>query len=174
MGLELSLERSKLVLTEQRSEMRVPLDAQGAAPSVPLDRACRDPAAERDPWTQYAIERKWKMHPQNPHEYRGITMVNQTATLRRPGPLGLRQSMPSRSIESCARVRQTVPSVGLRPDESSSLQTLGKQTQTIAIPPQKLYDVASASAKHEDVSGERLLVQARSAPAHSGHRNRDA
>ncbi len=32
-------------------------------------------------------------------------------------------------------------------DESSALQPLGKQTQTIAIPPQKFYDIASAPAK---------------------------
>ena len=47
----------------------------------------------------------------NPHEYRGITLVTHTASCGVQVRSGLRQSMPSRSIESCARVRQTVPSV---------------------------------------------------------------
>src|SRR5271168_3498129 len=66
---------------------------------------------------------------------------------------------------------------GLRPDESSSLQTLGKQTQAVSVPPQKLHDVASASTKNEDMSGERLLfenglhlrAQAIESTAHVGH-----
>ena len=41
---------------------------------------------------------------------------------------GLRQSMPSSSIESCARVRETVPLGRLWPDEAALLQTLGEQT----------------------------------------------
>jgi hypothetical protein len=45
------------------------------------------------------------------HEYRGISLVNQTAISGVQVLSGLRQSMPSRSIESCARVRHTVPSV---------------------------------------------------------------
>ena len=48
---------------------------------------------------------------QNVHEYRGISLVNQTAISGVQVLSGLRQSMPSSSIESCARVRQTVPSV---------------------------------------------------------------
>jgi len=47
----------------------------------------------------------------------------------------------------------------LRPDESTPLQSLGKQAETITIPPQQFYDVASAPTKHEDVSGERLLLK---------------
>src|ERR1700756_3651569 len=49
--------------------------------------------------------------------------------------------------------------LGLRPDKASALETLGKQTETVAIPPQQLDGVASASAKHEHMSGERLLMQ---------------
>src|SRR6202051_4248601 len=49
--------------------------------------------------------------------------------------------------------------LGLRPDESTPLQALGEQAQTIAIPPKKFYDVASSSAEHKHVSGERLLMQ---------------
>ncbi len=49
--------------------------------------------------------------------------------------------------------------MGLRPDESAAFQTLGKQAQTIPVPPQHLNDVASPFAKHERVSRERLLVK---------------
>lgn len=49
--------------------------------------------------------------------------------------------------------------LGLRPDKASTLQALGEQTQTVAIPPQQLDGVASSSAEHEHVSGERLFVQ---------------
>jgi hypothetical protein len=40
--------------------------------------------------------------------------------------------------------------VGLRPDEPAALQPLGKQAEAISIPPQKLYDIASASAANGD------------------------
>ena len=45
------------------------------------------------------------------------------------------------------------------PDESSALQPLGKQAQTIAVPPQKFYDIASAPAKQEHMPGEGLLLK---------------
>src|SRR3569833_165945 len=50
-------------------------------------------------------------------------------------------------------------SLGLLPDEASASETRGKQTETVAIPPQQLDDVDSATAKHEYMSGERLLLQ---------------
>ena len=49
----------------------------------------------------------------------------------------------------------------LRPDESASLQTLGKQTKAVAIKPEKLDHVAPSSAKDKDMAGERLLLQHR-------------
>jgi hypothetical protein len=49
--------------------------------------------------------------PENVHEYRGILLINQTAISGVQVLSGLRQSMPSSSIESCARVSETVPSV---------------------------------------------------------------
>src|SRR6266567_1146115 len=49
--------------------------------------------------------------------------------------------------------------LGLRPDETAALQSLGEQAQTIAVPPQELYDIASATAKNEHMSGEGLLLQ---------------
>ena len=43
----------------------------------------------------------------------------------------------------------------------AAFKTLGKQTQTFAIPPKQFYGVASASTKDENMSGERLLMQYR-------------
>jgi hypothetical protein len=51
----------------KRQEIEVPLDAQQAVPSVPHDRARQDPATERHPWTQYAIN-EIRMHQQKVHE----------------------------------------------------------------------------------------------------------
>ena len=47
----------------------------------------------------------------NPHEYGGITLVTHTAICGAQVRFGLRQSMPSSSIDNCARVSDTVPSV---------------------------------------------------------------
>jgi hypothetical protein len=74
-----------------------------------------------------------------------------------PGPL---RPAPIDAFEQHRklRTRQTNSSFrSLRPDESSSLETLGKQTQAVTVPPQKFYDVTSAPSENEDVSGERLL-----------------
>jgi len=49
--------------------------------------------------------------------------------------------------------------LGLRPDEAAALQSLGEQAKTIAVPPQKLYDIASAAAKNEHMAGEGMLLQ---------------
>jgi hypothetical protein len=54
---------------------------------------------------------------------------------------------------------QNCSALSLGPDESSALQPLGKQTQTIAIPPQKFYDIASAPAKQEHMPREGLLLE---------------
>ena len=42
---------------------------------------------------------------------------------------------------------------------SSSLQTLGKQTESVAVEPQQLDDVTTASTENKDVTGERLLIE---------------
>src|ERR1035438_523730 len=101
--------------------------------------------------------------------------------LRRPGPL---RPAP---IDAFHEHRQLCASqcdgsfLGLRPDETSSLQAFRKQTQTVFIGPQNLDRVAPAPAKNKDVSGEWLLLedqlhlrtQARKAPPHIGHARRD-
>ena len=181
MGLELSFEAIEALHHEQRAAMRAPPDVHGPAPSMPHDQACPDPAAERDPWTQYAID-----CDQNASSKTRMNTGESRSSLT-PQPQASRSSpaCANRCLREASRaahdVRRTVPSRSLRPDESASLQTLGKQTKTIAIPPQELDDVASAPAKHEDVSGERLLLknglhlrtQTIEATAHIGHAGGD-
>jgi hypothetical protein len=80
---------------------------------------------------------------------------------RRPGPL---HSSPVDAFQKHRELRATEPhgsALGLRPDESTALQPLGKQAKTITIPPQQFYDVASAPAEDKDVSGEWLLKKNR-------------
>jgi hypothetical protein len=50
-------------------------------------------------------------HPQKPHEYRGILLINYTASSGVQVRCGCRQSIPSKSIDSYARVKETVPSL---------------------------------------------------------------
>src|ERR1700679_811100 len=79
--------------------------------------------------------------------------------LRRPGPL---RPAPVDAFQQHRqlRTRQTNGSFcSLRPDESSSFKTLGKQTQPVTIEPKNLHDVATASSENEDMTGERLLVE---------------
>ncbi len=72
------------------------------------------------------------------------------------------------------------PALGLRPYEAAAFQSLGEKAQTIAVPPQQLYDVPSAPAEHEHVPGERLLLeyslhlctQSIETAAHIGHSGR--
>jgi hypothetical protein len=65
---------------------------------------------------------------------------------------GMRQSMPSSSMDSCAGVSDTRPPAGLRPDEAPALQALGQQHQALAVEPQHLEDVAAPAAEDEDVA----------------------
>ena len=101
--------------------------------------------------------------------------------LRRPGSL---RPAPVDAFQKHRQLRasQTNGAFGsLRPDESSSLQTLGKQTKAVAVEPQQLDDVTAASAENEDVTGERLLLKHRlhlrtetlEAAPHVGHAGGD-
>src|SRR5215831_11907298 len=47
----------------------------------------------------------------------------------------------------------------LRPDESSSLQSLREKTKTIARPPQQLDQIAAASAKNKHMTREWIFLQ---------------
>src|SRR5207248_6731644 len=50
--------------------------------------------------------------------------------------------------------------LGLRPNESSVFEALGKQTQSIAVP-QQLDQIAATTAKDEDMPRERTLLEDR-------------
>src|SRR5664279_1798923 len=78
---------------------------------------------------------------------------------RRPRPLHSSPIDPFQKHRELCATEPHASTVRLRPDESTTLKALGKQAKTIAIPPQQFYDVASAPAKHEDVSGEWLLLK---------------
>ena len=130
----------------------------GTAPAKHRDRASRDQEAERDPWTQYAITLA-RTHPQKAHEYRGITLVNQTATSGVQVRSTRRQSMPSRSIESCARLSRTVPLSAFGQMNRPRSRRLANRQRPSPSHHKKFYDVASAPAEHEDMSGEWLLLE---------------
>src|ERR1035438_9797153 len=93
--------------------MRAPSDAAHAArqpmPSMLRYRADRGLEACQHPYNKYAMK-LYVSHQQNAHEYRRIMLVTYTAICGVQVLSGLRQSMPSISIDSCARVRETVPS----------------------------------------------------------------
>ena len=48
------------------------------------------------------------------------------------------------------------PGVGLWPHETTALQALGEQTQSVAGIPQQFDAIAAPAAKHEDVAAERI------------------
>src|SRR5580704_19704763 len=49
----------------------------------------------------------------------------------------------------------------LRPHETPAFQTLGKEAQPIAAPPQNLYPITRSATKHKKLSGERILRKLR-------------
>src|SRR5207245_8939583 len=48
---------------------------------------------------------------------------------------------------------------GLRPEEASALQSLAEQTQSVAVIPETLDQIAAPPAKHEYLPRERFLLQ---------------
>jgi hypothetical protein len=97
----------------------------------------------------------------NQHQHKGIAIVIRELNgyFRRPC------SLDASPIDAFQKHRQLCATemhgatVDLRPNESATLQPLGKKAETIAIPPQQLYDVASSSSECEDVAGEWLLLE---------------
>src|SRR5215471_18568402 len=49
----------------------------------------------------------------------------------------------------------------LRPDKAAAFQSLRKQTQTIAIPPEQFDQIATTTTKHEHMAGKRILFEYR-------------
>ncbi len=73
--------------------------------------------------------------------------------------IGLRQSMPSSNIESCARLKQTTLLVRLRPDETPPFQTLSQQAQPVTIPPKHFDEIAASAPEDENVTRIRVLFE---------------
>ena len=67
----------------------------------------------------------------------------------------MRQSMPSKSIASCAGLTLTLPSAG----EAAPLKALGEQAGPLAIPPDHLDQVTPSAAKDEEMTAEGILRQ---------------
>ncbi len=89
----------------------------------------------------------------------GESTLSSDCDLRLPRSL---DSPPVDAFQQHRKLRATQlhgTTLGLRPDEAAAFQPLGKQAQTITIPPQEFYDIASAPAKDKHVSGEGLLLQ---------------
>ena len=158
MGLKLSLKRAKLVFASG-NEIEAPLDAHEQCQQASRSSGSRSGNGAES--MDAVCHRSNQNAPQNVHENRGICAGQSDCDLRRPGPL---RPAPIDAFEQHRklRTRQTHGSFrSLRPDESASLQTLGKQAQAVAIEPEKLDHVASAPAKDKDMAGERLLLQHR-------------
>ena len=85
-------------------------ESQSPVPPMLLGQAHRDLADRQQPCSKYATESS-SNHPQTPHEHRRITCVTHTANSGVYVRCGCRQSMPSSSIDNCARVNETVPSL---------------------------------------------------------------
>ena len=71
------------------------------------------------------------------------------------------ERLPSQTDTEPARTAQAdleamaapaLAAVGLRPDESPSLQLLGQQAHAVAVTPQQLDQVAAAAAEDEDMT----------------------
>ena len=105
MRIEFGLKRTKLVL----SELSVPLDGHRSQcyQCVPVEHV-QIRKRMRDPWTQYAITMD-AVHRGKPASIQGNHDDHQIATSGVHVRSTLRQSMPSKSIESCARLSCTVP-----------------------------------------------------------------
>jgi hypothetical protein len=76
-----------------------------------------------------------------------------------PVRIGRRQSMPSSSIESWARVSATVPLSAFGQMKPAALQPLREQTAAVTIEPNHLDQIATAPAENENMAGERILFQ---------------
>ena len=48
---------------------------------------------------------------------------------------------------------------GDRPDEAAPFQAFGEEAQSVAVSPQHFYLVTPASAKDEQMPGERVILQ---------------
>jgi hypothetical protein len=73
--------------------------SQSEAPSARLDLAHQGQEAEPETWLEYAIN-LIDMQQEKPHEHRRIFIINHTAISGVHVRCGLRQSIPSSSIDN--------------------------------------------------------------------------
>jgi len=99
---------------------------------------------------------------------------HQTATsgVRVRSPL--RQSIPSRSIDSCARLRHTNSTLGLRPDESAASRRLRTDRVHPSPSHHSSLTISPRHPRNTNRFGTTAVHATRSEPAHSVHRIRDA
>src|SRR5204862_5721298 len=72
-------------------------------------------------------------------------------------PVAASRCLPAASTAAPA----SAPPRLARPDESTPLQTLGEQAKPVAIPPQRLHEIAAAAAEAEHVTRERIFTKYR-------------
>ena len=70
---------------------------------------------------------------------------------------GMRQSMPSSSIDNCAAVSDTLPDVACGQTKRPRSNRLASSIRPLAVEPQQLEDVAAPATEDEDVAAERVL-----------------
>ena len=108
-----------------------------------------------------------------------ITLLTPPSAARNCALVAANRSLPEHRQ---LRGRQRDRSVRrLRPDEPSPLQPLGEQTQPVTVPPQQLDQIAALAAKHEHLTGKRILLQRRlhhpaephKSPPHVSHSRHD-
>jgi hypothetical protein len=106
-------------------------------------------------------QRNTNITGKNQHQHKGIAIVIRglDGHFRRPGSLDFSPVDAFQKHRQLCATELHGATVGLRPDESATLQSLGKKAETIAIPPQQLYDVASPSAERENMAREWLLLE---------------
>ncbi len=94
---------------------------------------------------------------------------------------GALQSIPSSSIESCARLNETVPLAACGHTKRPRSSRLANRHRPVAIEPEHLHDVAAAATKDEHVARQGLLFEYRlhlgaepmEAAPHVGHPSRN-
>jgi len=86
----------------------------------------------------------------------------------------LRESIPSRSIDSCARLRHTNSTLGLRPDESAASRRLRTDRVHPSPSHHSSLTISPRHPRNTNRFGTTAVHATRSEPAHSVHRIRDA
>jgi hypothetical protein len=73
--------------------------------------------------------------------------------------MGRRQSMPSRSIDSCAGLSDADPLFACGRMKRPRSSRLGRQAQPITVPPEHLDQITAVAAEHEQMTAERIGIE---------------